>query len=238
MLDLEEPATTLQDTFKDAQVKEIAHNTLYINNLNEKVSLNKLKPVLNLLFSRYGNVVQITAHKNMKMKGQAFITYKDASSTERAIRKLQGRPVFKKPIKISYSQTESDEFHKLSGKMEAIEKRKVAKKLREEEKTKMVAEKASTPATPGVLTKNQIKQWKSLPPHNVLLLQNLQEEQLVMEYLEGIFGGQDGFERVRLIKFRKLAFIDFDLEAKATKSLETIDPTSIGAEVLLTYAKK
>lgn len=172
------------------------------------------------------------------MKGQAFVTYKDADSANRALRKLQGYPIFKKPVSISHAHSESDEFYKLIGQTIAIDRRKAAKKVREEKRAKKDAEKASTPAPSSLLTKNQIKQWKALPPHNVLLLQNLQEEHLVLEYLEGKFGGQEGFERVRLIKFRHLAFIDFDLEPNATKGLETIDTVSIGPDVLLTYAKK
>lgn len=172
------------------------------------------------------------------MRGQAFVTYKDAASAEKALRKLQGYPIFRKPVSIAYANSESDEYNELVGKTEVIQDRKAAKKLREEERAKAIAEKASTPAPSGALTKNQIKQWKALPPHNILLLQNLQDEQLVMEYLEGKFSGHVGFERVRLIKFRQLAFIDFDVEANATKCLETMNPVTIGPEVLLTYAKK
>lgn len=214
-------------------------NTLYINNMNEKVSLNKIKPVLDRLFSRYGTVIQITAHKNLKMKGQAFITYKDLRSSAKALRKLQGRPIFKKPIRIAYAKTASDEESRLLGKLKAIEQRKEAKKQREDARLKNESSKSSTPTPSAHFSKNQVKQWKSLPPHNILLLQNLQENHLTMEFLESKFNGQPGYEQVRLIKFRKLAFIDFDQESSATKCLEDMDPeTAIGLGVLLTYAKK
>lgn len=214
-----------------------AQNTLYVNNLNEKVSLNKLKPVLDRLFGRYGSIVDISAHRNLRMKGQAFITYKDARSSARAIRKLQGRPIYKKPIRVTYAKTASDEENKLLGNTEAIDKRKEEKKQREETKQNKKVEERSL-VTPS-LSKNQVKQWKSIPPHHILLLQNLQEHQLTVEYLEGKFSARNGFERIRLIKFRKLAFIDFGLESNATECLEVVDPeTEFGTGVLLTYAKK
>lgn len=220
---------------KDALPALTPRHTLYINNMNEKVSLNKIKPVLSRLFGRYGTIVQITAHKNLKMKGQAFVTYKSIESCEKAIQKLQGRPIFRKPIHVTYAKAPSDEEHKIMGNTEAIEKRKEAKKFQEAEKEK---ESTGSTKSAGGLTKNQVKQWKALPPHNILLLQNLQEIFLDTEKLQARFSDLAGFERVRLIKFRKLAFIDFDLETNASKCLESVKSEEFGPEVLLTYAKK
>lgn len=220
---------------KDASVVTTPRHTLYINNMNEKVSLNKIKPVLSRLFGRYGTIVQITAHQNLKMKGQAFITYENIQSCEKAIQKLQGRPIFRKPIHVTYAKAPSDEENKILGNTEAVEKRKEAKKSQETEKEKA---NPSSAKSAGGLTKNQVKQWKALPPHNILLLQNLQEESLDTEKLQTRFSNLAGFERVRLIKFRKLAFIDFDLETNASKYLESVKPEEFGPEVLLTYAKK
>lgn len=222
----------LQDTVLD---------TLYINNLNEKVSLNRLKSVLTLLFGRYGKVIQVTAHKNLKLKGQAFVTFADPVSTEKALLKLQGRPVFKKPIRIARAKTSSDEHYKLLPNPEAIAQRKAQKeereKLRKQEEKKAVVSVAAGPS--HQMQKAQIKQWKSLPPNNVLLLQNLSDAQLSPDFLQDAFSGFDGFERARPITFRKLAFVDFASEAQATACLTTIVTDSpFGANALLTYAKK
>lgn len=220
----------------DSELPNSAQHTLYINNMNEKVSLNKIQPVLARLFGRYGEVVSIAAHKNLRMKGQAFVTYKDPQSSKRAIRKLQGRPVFRKPIKISYAKAPSDEEYKILGNSAAVEKRKEAKKAREAEKEKNIAKELK--AAVG-LSKNQVKQWKALPPHHILLVQNLSDDLLETDALQAKFAGKAGFQGVRLIKFRKLAFVDFDLESSATQYLESTDPpTEFGAEVFLTYAKK
>lgn len=214
-------------------------DTLYVNNLNEKVSLNKLKAVLNLLFGRYGKVIQITAHRNLKMKGQAFVTYADPKSSDKALRKLQGRPVFKKPIRITWAKASSDEYHRLLQNFDAIAKRQELKKERERLRKEKEQQKPQTPQ-PGTsqMSKSQIKQWKSLPPNNILLLQNLADHQLSNEVLDAIFSVFNGFERVRLIKFRKLAFVDFDTEANATACLEKLGNSDSLENALLTYAKK
>lgn len=213
--------------------------TLYVNNINEKVSLNKVKPVLRRLFGRYGSVVQLTAHKNLKMKGQAFITYTDSKSCEKALTRLQGRPVFKKPIRITYAKSNSDEGLKLLGDTAAVELRKKLKKEREAaNEAENEKKKQTPPATSTKITNAQLKQWRLLPPNNILLLQNLSDDKLESSYLEATFGNFAGFQKIRLIKFRKLAFIEFDNNSNATGCLEKIDYSTLGEEALLTYAKK
>lgn len=215
--------------------------TLYVNNINEKVSLNKLKPVLLRLFGRYGSIVQLTAHKNLAMKGQAFITYENVESCEKALLKLQGRPIFKKPIHVAYAKSASDGEHRLQGELEAIEKRKKLKEEREAAKKaqeKEAPQKSQSQGERPALTKAQLKQWTLLPPNHVLLLQNLLDDQLDAEVLEKTFKTYSGFQKIRLIKFRKLAFIDFDQQQHAAACLETISHDIFGAGALLTYAKK
>lgn len=212
--------------------------TLYVNNLNEKITLNKTKYVLAKLFGRYGTVVGITAHKNLKMKGQAFVTYKEHISCQKAILKLEGRPVFKKPIHVSYAQSPSDYERELKGDSEGISKRKEQKKIRVDAEEKAKKEEPVSGLAPTQLSKAQAKQWKLLPPNNVLLLQNVDEEKLDTLFLETQFGTFTGFAKVRLIKFRKLAFIDFDLDVSSTACLDKIDHDQFGAQSLLSYAKK
>lgn len=230
-----------QSAANSALLPDTVVDTLYVNNLNEKVSVNRLKSVLALLFGRYGKVIQVTAHKNLKLKGQAFISYADPASSEKAIRKLQGQPVFKKPIRISRARTSSDGFHKLLNNFEAISRRKTQKeereKLRKQEEKKAVG--LLTVDSPQQMQKSHIKQWKSLPPNSVLLLQNLTDIELSAAFLEGVFSRFDGFEKARLIKFRKLAFVDFASEAQATACLTYVAKESpFSTAALLTYAKK
>ncbi|WPK26891.1 hypothetical protein PUMCH_004259 [Australozyma saopauloensis] len=224
----------------DIQTKP-PHSTLYVSNINEAISKTKLSYVLNRIFGRYGEVVDVRVRRSLKMKGQAFVTYKDARSCEKALSKLQGRPVFKKPIHIVYAHFASDKCLELNQELEELNKRKEQRNKKQEEETKIASEmlhqKQLSSKTPEV-TESQLKLWKLLPPHKVLLLQNLTSESLESSFIEEAFDGFAGFEKVRLIKFRKLAFIDFDLESQATQCLKDIDASKFGAEALLTYAKK
>ena len=55
----------------------LQNETLYINHLNEKIKTDLLRENLYYLFSQYGDVLEINMRKSKKMRGQAFVVYKD-----------------------------------------------------------------------------------------------------------------------------------------------------------------
>lgn len=208
-------------------------HTVYVNHINEKIAKNKVERTLRRLFGRYGEVILVRCHKNLKMKGQAFVTFEDPASSDKAMAKLQNYPLFRKPITITPARTESDVILLKQGKQEVVDERKKLKAQRnEEEKTE-----EKKPAS-SKLTKSQVKYWKSLPPHNVLLLQNVDAAHLTSEALDSLFSKFMSFEAARAIPSRNLAFINFENEEAATACLSSFDLSELGPEVLLTYAKK
>jgi hypothetical protein len=46
--------------------------TLYINNIQEKLKKDVVKKMLYMVFSQYGRVIQITACKGIKLRGQVI----------------------------------------------------------------------------------------------------------------------------------------------------------------------
>ncbi|RKP31554.1 hypothetical protein METBISCDRAFT_26500 [Metschnikowia bicuspidata] len=216
------------------------HLTLYINNINESVSKAKLVYVLHRLFSRCGAVADVRVRKSLMMKGQAFVTYKDRSSCEKSLAMLQRRSVFRKSMHISYAKSASDTYLQLSGDTEELEKRQQDRRNKNAEAAASVSKvsKTSPMTKPQQLSQSELKQWRLLPPNNVLLLQNLPPEKLDAAILEENFEKYAGFTKVRLIKFRKVAFIDFELEQQAALCLAEINSCTFGAESLLTYAKR
>lgn len=63
--------------------------------------LLELKRSLYALFSQFGQVMDIVAMKTMKMRGQAFVVFKELASATNALRQLQGFPFYNKPM-VSY----------------------------------------------------------------------------------------------------------------------------------------
>jgi len=60
----------------------------------------ELKQALYFRFSQYGEILEISAKKNIRMRGQAFIAFKDISSAKTAMKELQGHMFFNKPMVI------------------------------------------------------------------------------------------------------------------------------------------
>lgn len=83
--------------------------TLYIKNLNSKININTLKRLLYLLFSTYGDVIDIVLNlKISSMRGQAHIIFGKLQSSVNAMRSLQNFNVFEKPLVIEYSKNVSN----------------------------------------------------------------------------------------------------------------------------------
>lgn len=74
------------------------NNTIYINNLNEKIKKEELKKSLYAIFSQFGQILDIIALKTLKMRGQAFVIFKEIQSSTNALRSMQGFPFYDKPM--------------------------------------------------------------------------------------------------------------------------------------------
>ena len=85
----------------------------------------KKKRPLYALFSQFGHVVDTVSLKTMNMRGQAFVTFKELSSSANALRQLQGFPCYGKLMRIQYAKTDSDRIYNMCGTL--AEKRKKPK---------------------------------------------------------------------------------------------------------------
>ena len=103
---------------------ERPNHTVYINNLNDKVPkegknssktlisekfsrisiFSDLKRALYAVFSQFGQVLDIVALKTMKMRGQAFIVFKEVPAAVAAIKSMQGFPFYDKPMRIAFAR--------------------------------------------------------------------------------------------------------------------------------------
>lgn len=107
------------------------NHTIYINNINEKIKKDELKKSLYAIFSQFGQILDIIAMKTLKMRGQAFVIFKEISSATNALRTMQGFPFYDKPMRIAYSKSESDVISKAKGTWQERPKRPKEKKPEE-----------------------------------------------------------------------------------------------------------
>eukprot|EP00731_Ephydatia_muelleri_P024957 Em0017g40a len=240
----------------EAQMEYPPNNTLYVNNLNEKVKKEELKRSLYAVFSQFGPHTGHRGSQDLKMRGQAFVVFRDIASATSALRSMQGFPFYDKPMsarsvhciaqlcpstqRIAYCKSKSDAIAKLDGSYVEKKKKKV------EEPAKAAAEGAPTTTT----TKKQAKQNASgdqqakgpkpgaptgrEPPNKILFLTNLPEEtndqMLIM-----LFQQFPGFREVRLVPGRSdIAFVEFENEGQSTEARASLQ----GFKITPTHAMK
>jgi U2 small nuclear ribonucleoprotein B'' len=240
-------------------------STVYINNLNEKVKLPILKTSLEALFSVYGQVLSITAHDSLRMRGQAFVAFEDNSLAAKAVKEVNGFPLYGKPMQLSFAKTPSDavilkqaggstespqfQSHKSSRLARKPEIREADEQQKAKIKRDKKKAKKSRSGKGGVKRKREgeedgpelgsnkrnIPQMPDeyLPPNPVLFLQNLPETvvgtlAIRKEDLESLFGSFGGFQDVRTIPGKAIAFVEFGNAGQAASAREALNGKMIG----------
>ncbi|KAJ2538035.1 hypothetical protein EV175_006549 [Coemansia sp. RSA 1933] len=97
--------------------------TLYLRNLNDKIQKDVLKRTLYETCVGYGRILDIVALKTLKMRGQAFIVFADITTATAALRHLNGRTVFGRPMYVEYALSKSDIVAQEDGTLKYGEKR-------------------------------------------------------------------------------------------------------------------
>jgi len=216
--------------------------TVYANNLNEKISKDELKKSLYAVFSQFGPIIDIVALKNFKMRGQAFIVFRDISSATQAVRQMQGFPFYDKPMRLDYAKGKSDASAKLDGtyqakdKSERAAKRKADREERKGTKAKAPVQPAAVrkpaedddeiPSAPVEPTAAAPKEPAAKPPaapaapavalpNQILFIENLPDQVNEM-MLSMLFQQFPGFKEVRLVPGKSgIAFVEFESEAQS-----------------------
>ena len=218
-------------------------HTIYINNLDEKVKKEELKKSLYAIFSQFGEILDIIALKTIKMRGQAFVIFKEISSSTLALRSMQGFPFYDKPMRIQFSKNESDVICKMKGTYKERPKKtkqestipnsivaerqtklKPAKKPSYEKQNNIpeVPVRKTTSASAIPQDKNQASIVPEQPPNKILFLTNLPEETNEM-MLSMLFNQFPGFVEVRLVPNRPdIAFIEFENDIQSAVAKDAL----------------
>lgn len=225
------------------------NETLYINNINEKIKLEELKLTLFNLFSPFGEILDIQAGKRLKMKGQAFVIYKDINSAVNAKNFLSGFVLYGKSIQVNFAKSKSDHVLKLNGELtteeenERKEKRKANKDKEYEDmfaQPKIVTHKKTTLLIPSDdITAITNQQGMELTPNNILFIENLTND-ITEQLLRSVFSKYSGFKEVRYFQGRGIAFVEYDTEINAGGALLGLNNMRLtgDCELNITFAKK
>lgn len=95
-----------------------------MQNLEERVKIETLVEALRVIFSEFGNVIDVVAKKNLKAKGQAFVVFDNPQSALDAIEEVQGFELFEKPMRVAIARSQSDKIIEVKGNHEELEQHK------------------------------------------------------------------------------------------------------------------
>uniref|UniRef100_A0A3B4FC71 U1 small nuclear ribonucleoprotein A n=1 Tax=Pundamilia nyererei TaxID=303518 RepID=A0A3B4FC71_9CICH len=207
------------------------NHTIYINNLNEKIKKDELKKSLYAIFSQFGQILDILVARNIKMKGQAFVIFKEINSASNALRSMQGFPFYDKPMRIQYSKTDSDIIAKMKGTYVERDRKKEKKKIKGPDGTGPKKGVAGAAMVAGVAEN---------PPNHILFLTNLPEETNEL-MLSMLFNQFPGFKEVRLVPGRHdIAFVEFENEVQAGAARDALQGFKITQTnaMKISFAKK
>lgn len=228
------------------------HPTIYIQNLNEKVSLPSLRNTLLEWFAPFGRVEDVIAKKRLALRGQAWVRFDTAEAALKALQGMQGKRLFGKSMVIRFAKFKSDMVSKADGTFE------VEKYHRDQDKL----ERARNPR----LTRRQIMQQlqanptmavmgsatmapTALPmgvgsdmqlPNKILFLTALPVG-TTEDALTSLFQKHTGFVEIRLVPGRPdLAFVEYESEGQAAMAKNVLDKHEIapGIPLRVSFARR
>jgi len=209
-----------------------------------------MKQTLNNLFSNFGPVLDVVAHRNLRMRGQAFVAFESAETAAKAQREVNRFPLYNKPMQITFARTKADAVVKKfdpnnfdEHKQERLERKKKTRATNPIRR-KLLAKKleAVGGAIPSAGPKRPAVQMPDeyLPPNKILFLQNLPDT-VTKDQLTMLFSQYPNLYEVRLIPTKKdIAFVEYMDEGSATVAKEALHNHKLDGEskLKITYARK
>jgi len=230
---------------------EFVSETLYIQNLNEKIKIDVLKASLRGLFKSYGEVLDVVAHSNLRMRGQAFVSFESSDIANKALKEVRGFPLYSKPMQISFARTPSDAVVKRLDKERLGEhkarraehkmKTRYSNPVKQKFRTKKLAAEIDGAATvPAPKRPNVQMPDEYLPPNKILFLQNLPES-VTKDQLMALFSQYPNLYEVRLIPTKRdIAFVEYIDESSAGVAKDALHNYKLDGEnkIKITFARK
>ena len=207
--------------------------TVYVQNLNEKINMVDLKNSLFQLFCTYGQVLEVHAKMNVRARGQAYVVMESTAAAEQAIKTLRGYPFFGKPMRLNYAKKDSDLITKLAGTFDQQVLLKRAQrhthdlKVRELKQTRKLIDRVIKLRHQTAQLMNQELDPRFGTRHqpsgiNKILFIEKVPKRVRIEELNAIFQEFHGFMEVRHYPEKGVAFVEFLTDDLAAQALSQV----------------
>jgi len=225
------------------------------------VNKEELKKSLYAVFTQFGPILDIVALKTHKMRGQAFVVFRDVSAATQAVRQMNGFAFYDKPMRLGYAKAKSDATAKLEGTYQPKDKAERQAKRKAEREALKEGKKAAPAALKdgkqppaqqsSAAAPTEVPKPADIPPpmasaavanmpNQILFVENLPEAVNEM-MLSMLFQQFPGFKEVRLVPGKTgIAFVEFESEMQSGVAMSglqnfKITPTNL---MKITYAKR
>jgi RNA recognition motif-containing protein len=203
----------------------IPNPTLYVNNINEKIKIDELKKALFHVFSQFGSIIEISAFKDLRRRGQAWVVFETMASAAKALTEMANFSFYGKPLQVTYARVKSDVVSKKDNTFiaralrKAPKKRRAGKKSKKEKKEKKEGkrekkDRGDQPETDdgpnGEQDNGAPQQQPPAAPNRILFVENL-PKQCTEQMLSMLFQPYSGYKEARLVNGKPgIAFVEFE----------------------------
>ncbi|KAG7637949.1 U2 small nuclear ribonucleoprotein B'' [Arabidopsis thaliana] len=224
------------------------NQSIYIQNLNERIKKEELKRSLYCLFSQFGRILDVVALKTPKLRGQAWVTFSEVTAAGHAVRQMQNFPFYDKPMRLQYAKAKSDCLAKAEGTfVPKDKKRKQEEKVERKREDSQRPNTANGPSANGPSANNgvpapsfQPSGQETMPSNNILFIQNLPHETTSM-MLQLLFEQYLGFKEIRMIDAKPgIAFVEYEDDVQASIAMQPLQGFKITPQnpMVISFAKK
>ncbi len=233
--------------------KEKPCETLYIKNLNEKIKIDELKEALDKEFSQFGEIIEIRVRNTIRLKGQAFISFKTKEESINAKKNLNDKLFLNKKLIIEFAKTPSDSILLLQGKLTNNQKKikDLSRKRKRDEfyenlKNEIEKEKINNVNNNEMIINakdsNENEISIKINPEEVnksLFVQGLNNS-ITNQTLIDLFNSLSGFKEVKYFPTKGICFVEYDTVENATNALLKYDKFDLGNDCILrvSFSKK
>lgn len=238
---------------KPSRVVYPPNETIYVSNLKEKIKIDELKKALFHVFSQFGAIVEISAYKDLKRRGQAWIVFESLSSAEKAVGEMANFSFYGKPMQVRFAKVKSDVVSKKDGtfetrplrKVQKAKKKKGSKSKKDKKDKKTVKTERGGPELVGVKDEPEAPDTpvpQALPPahpNRVLFVENLPNKTTDV-MLSTLFQQFQGYREARLVNGKPgIAFVEYEDVSQASTAKQALHNFPLGTNNMkVTYARQ
>ena len=233
--------------------KEKPCETLYIKNLNEKIKIDELKEALNKEFSQFGEIIEIRVRNTIRLKGQAFISFKTKEESINAKKNLNDKLFLNKKLIIEFAKTPSDSILLLQGKLTNNQKKikDLSRKRKRDEFYENLKNEIEKEKNNNINNNEMIINAKDSNENEISIKINPEEvnkslfvqglkNSVTNQMLIDLFNSLSGFKEVKYFPTKGICFVEYDTVENATNALLKYDKFDLGNDCILrvSFSKK